>query len=425
MEHFYKEEFDELLDLITRGRIATEKFYPSFENSLGNLFQLGGQQFKHYSSLVNTNELRAVKTIEKIAVKLIDEKNLSNFSMYPIKECYKRLSEEEQIKSRPFQLILNDNQNRVGVVFCLSTDCVEYDRKFYNDEYDVDALLLVIVSEPDEDGYDSLIKVVNECNKNIKSPIYRVTIKEFWNNYFGEEEFKRLLNYIDEFNILAKEIVGFSTVVTPTKKALEAFKKRLGEELQEYPYIDKIPEDIYSSQVNILVDNYLKKQLWRAMIGNSNFALSFVSSEWYYKMYILTENLDLTNIISGYLKSIEQLLFEIIKLSRDKGITVKTKDGICKYNEVPEDIVDTTLNALETVIKKNDLLDTNNYAKCYIIRVIDDWREKYRNKYFHKDNLQSKEKVVEIRETVIYLYFLILGSCSIEEKNFEKLGIEV
>ena len=427
MKKNYKSVFANLLKLMVRDKEIKEQLYPIYEESVGTLFHLGGRKLEEYASLVRSNEIRATHDIEEIAVNIIQEKKLSKFSFYSIDECDKRIKPEEEAKNRPFQLVLNEGAKKVGVVFSMYSDCKNHFRKFYNGEYKVDALLLVIIALPNDEGYSSFFRALNGFNIEADVKINRITIDQFWRDYFGEDELVDLLEAIDEFNNEAQKIVGFSTVVTPTKNAINKFRKTIGDELQNYRYLEKVPLNINSSQVNIIANNFLKRGLWRAMIGKSNFALSFVTSEWYYKMYILTENLDLTNIIAGYLKSVEQLLFEIIKLYKDKGITIQTNDGIKKYSEVPEDIVKTTLYALENVIIKNntnDILDINSDGKKYLVDVIDDWRDKYRNKYFHKENLQSKEKLEEIRELVYYVYFLVLGSCKINDNQFEQLGIE-
>ena len=161
------------------------------------------------------------------------------------------------------------------------------------------------------------------------------------------------------------------------------------------------------------------------MIGSSNFALSFITSEWYYSIYQLTENLDLTPVVTGYLKSIEQLLFAIINLAKGSGITIKSKDNaIIEFTEDTENTADTTLWALEQVIAHNGkILDVNKYVREHLVATVDDWREKHRNGYFHKHNLQSIEKVKEIRERAFQLYFLILGSCTVKDSQLDILGI--
>lgn len=70
------------------------------------------------------------------------------------------------------------------------------------------------------------------------------------------------------------------------------------------------------------------------------------------------------------------------------------------------------------------MFDVNEFAKRYMVDAIDDWREKHRNGYFHKHNLQTKVKVEEIRAQTLQLYFLILGGCKIKDGDFTKLGIK-
>ena len=100
------------------------------------------------------------------------------------------------------------------------------------------------------------------------------------------------------------------------------------------------------------------------------------------------------------------------------------ENRIIQYSKENEDLADTTLKALEQVISHNSqILDVNKYARDYILETIDDWRDKQRNGYFHKWNLQSVKKVNEIREKAIYLYFLILGSCTVQDDQLKELGI--
>ena len=88
------------------------------------------------------------------------------------------------------------------------------------------------------------------------------------------------------------------------------------------------------------------------------------------------------------------------------------------------DIIDTTLWSLEQVLRHNSsILDITGYVKRHLVDTIDDWRDKQRNGYCHQHNLHSIDKVAEIREQALYLYFLILGSCTIKDEQFALLGI--
>lgn len=184
---------------------------------------------------------------------------------------------------------------------------------------------LIIINDPDDLSREANFSLVNKANVDSGIQIERVPILDFWTEYFGDDECNNLCEFCNQFNEKAKSIIGFNTVVTPTEKALNQFRDSIGNDILSRTYAENIPDSIYETQVSTMLRNYLARGLWRAMIGTSTFATSFVTSEWFYKMYQFTENLDLTAIVTGYLKSIEQLLFEIVLLSEGTGITIKSK----------------------------------------------------------------------------------------------------
>lgn len=426
MSNCYDTAFSELINLIKKSRDDSVKFCENSDKAFGAVLVLGDNRYKCYSTMVETNEYRATKSIERLAVSLLQMKNEDKFMLYPIESYYQKLCADEQANSRPFQIILTENNQKTGVVFSSTKDVGDYYKHFIDGDYLVDSLKVVLLNDPDDSGYDMLITSVNECNKKCKIPLERVTIREFWEQNFGKEEYDILVEYINKFNEEAKEIIGFSTVITPTEAALKRFRENTGNMLCLFPYREAMPDNIYKKQVDIFYENYIERGLWRAMVGTSNFAISFITSEWNFNMYKLTENLDLTSVVSGYLKSIEQLIRAVIELKKEKTFSIKSKlGGLVEFTAENESVIDSTLWSLEQVIKYNSwMVEVNSYAKDYMILAIDDWREKHRNGYFHRDNLQSEQKVKEIRCQTIQLYFLILGGCGIKDEDFEKLGIK-
>lgn len=427
MKQAYRDALDKLIDLVEHSRDTLLSNHEKFEESLGSLIFLGDKKYGAYSSMVETNEYRAAKVIETLAVTLFSEHSNTSFSLYPIAPACKPFSGARQAKSRPFQIILSENGKKYGVVFSDVSDLGKYYKEFDDGHYAVEALKLVVIAAPDEFARESFFSSVNKMNERAGIFVTRIPVLDFWEQYFGEAECDELIAFCKQFNEKAKEIIGFNTVVAPTEKAISQFKIKCGEAITAHNYISNIPDTIYSNQIETIKRNYLGRGLWRAMIGKSNFAVSFITSEWFYTMYQLTENLDLTNIVAGYLKSIEQLLFAVIHLSEGTGITIKSKGkDIVQYSEENADIVDTTLGALEQVIKHNGhILDVNKYAREHLVEMIDDWRDKQRNGYFHKHNLHDTKKVDEIRENALQLYFLILGSCTINDTQFPLLGIDI
>ncbi len=426
MKACYAEYLSELINMVEKSRESILNNHDRFEEEIGDLAFLGDKRYGAYKAIVDTNEYRAAKTVEKIALALLYENKNINFSLYPIDSRFSKLPPSEQSKSRPFQIILNKNDIRIGIIFCNRDDVHEKVKRYENGDYVIDSLKIVVLSAPDDFAYEILFTDVNKAYQQKGINVEKVPILDFWEDCFGSDERDELIKFFNKFNERAKEIIGFNTVITPTDKAISNFKIKCYDTLINRATFQNIPK-VFSDEYETLKYNYIERQLCRAMIGNCNFAISFITSEWFYNMYQLTENLDLTTVVSGYLKSIEQLLFSIIQLSAGTGITVRGKDRkIIELTKDNNDIVDTTLGALENVIKHNgQILEISNYAKDCLIKIIDDWRDKQRNGYFHKHNLHSLNKVNEIRDKAFQLYFLILGSCSIKDEQFIKLGIKL
>lgn len=426
MKDYYKMVFAELIDMMESSRDACIQNTENYGDAKGAVLSLGDARFASYASMVGTNELRAAKAIERLAVLLFEASKDKTFSLYPIDHSYRFMETSEQAKTRPFQIILKENGKNIGVVFCLDQDAGNYYKHLNDGDYAVDSLRLVLLQDPDKFTYEVYVSSINDFNKKCNIPIERWTIREFWERYFGGVEFDTLIAHLNCFNERAKKIIGFSTIVTPTAQALQKFRDKTGKMICDFPYQKAIPDSVFPKQVEIFYKNYIDRGLWRAMVGKANFAISFITSEWNYQMYQMTENLDLTSVVTGYLKSIEQLLWTIIELQDKKQFRIKsTKGRLVEFSIENESVIDSTLCSLENVIKHNSwMLDVNYHARVHLVDAIGNWRSKYRNGYFHKHNLQSIDKAWEIREQTLQLYFLILGGCTIKDSDFIKLGID-
>lgn len=426
MDSIYEDVFSELIRLVRDSRDDCVERMEDYSKAKGALLNLGDTRYRSYASMVETNELRAVKAIERLTVSLFQQRNDPRFSFYPIDPCYSRMMPEEQAKTRPFQTVLTENNVKCGIVFCVSEDEKAVSAAFMEGQFNVDKLIFVKIVDPNKEWYEYIISDENRRNRKQGIHIEKVIIREFWDQYFGHNEYELLVTHINAFNEETRDIIGFSTIVTPTDIALSRFRAKTGDMLRTHPYTVNIPGNIYQHQVDIWTKNYIDRGLWRAMIGTSNFAVSFITSEWNYNMYLLTENLDLAGIVAGYLKSVEQLIWTIIGFQTKQTFQIKAKyGGKVEFFAADEELIDSTLGSLEQVLKENPwMFDVNNFAKRHIVDAIDDWRQKHRNGYFHKHNLQSIDKIKEIREQTLQLYFLILGGCTISDADFTKLGIE-
>lgn len=282
-----------------------------------------------------------------------------------------------------------------------------------------------MLSNYDDTAYHTLISLPNKCNEKCDIPIRFCTLKEIFMLHFGQEEYSVFMDHANKFNERARHSIGFNTVLLPTEEAIEQFKVKVSNMLKMYPYKSLVPENIDVRQVDILYHNFIDREMFKAMISDKSFADSFISSEWQYQINQVTNSLDQTGIVIGYLKSVEQLLATIVDLYKDKGKSIKTRDNrIVNYTSGNEDQFDKTLWSLQAFFEHNSgILSVTYFMKRHLIETIDSLREKHRNNYSHKNNLHDMSKILEIRELTIYLYFLILGGCIIDDEKLGFLGI--
>lgn len=256
-----------------------------------------------------------------------------------------------------------------------------------------------------------------------------INIADFFAAFFDDDEFGAYLAYANEFNDEAATIFGYRAIRLPSEDALNDFRKSRADLLLSRVdgYCKSLlDEGVYPNQIERLRHNYVDRKLYLAMVGQSTYADSFISSEWFYSINEGTGAIDLTGIISGYLKSVEQLLLAVVQLSNNTGRKISRRGSHQKvfYDTANADIIDTTLGSLRYYLKDYpELFDVSAFVRKKILDMVAEWTKYYRNGYFHKDNLHSKEKATATRDQAIYLYFLILGGCSIADEDLATLGV--
>lgn len=378
------------------------------------LFDLGDKDFSLYNKIVSESERRSYDAVEKL-----------------VTEVFKR-ADIIQSKERHgnINFILNENGKKFGVIFTRNTPPRrefqakgEELRKYSNV---VDGIKYVILAYP-EGIAETEVNYYNNFEEQQDAGFVEFdTIKNMFDTYFGPDEFSLFSGYLRKFNERAGAAIGYGTVVIPSDDSIIRFREDIANFLRDYKYEDLLPDSIFKNQADILHKNYKERGLYNAMVGDSNFADSFISSEWYFRNYKITDYLDQTGVVTGYLKSVEQLLYAIARLSIDQGKTIKMKgyEGSGEYSSDNEDRIDSTLSSLIGFLEHNrDIHDVNSFVKRYIAGTIHDWRHKQRNGYFHKDNLHDGDKIAMIRQQAIYLYYLILGGCKVNDEDFDQLGI--
>ncbi len=170
-------------------------------------------------------------------------------------------------------------------------------------------------------------------------------------------------------------------------------------------------------------NNYKNKKLYKALIGRGEFSKSFLTSEYLFTQYNKSDLFDYTAIVSGYIKSIEQLLYSFVLSFIDKKYTDNNEEknfNIKKtgsWDYIPfiterKEEVDFSLGSLIYFIKnyKDCLLSGNGQDKKTIINCLHCYRIECRNDSFHKDNNYKWDRVETIRHNTFFLYIMLLGS---------------
>lgn len=191
-----------------------------------------------------------------------------------------------------------------------------------------------------------------------------------------------------------------------------------------------------------VTETYASRKLYKALVGKSDFAKSFLTSEYLFSQYNESDLFDYTAVVSGYLKSVEQLLTVLVFGFADKtfsnGTTnlpyriksngKKKSDGSFPASSKKEKIrnnyvwridlasddlecVDTTIGSLINFFReyKQSIYTVDDIFKATIIDCLECYRIECRNNSFHTHNNYDWEKVKKIRHNTILLYIMLLG----------------
>ena len=292
----------------------------------------------------------------------------------------------------------------------------------------INEIVIIDMTSPDAIG----------CKESFISPIYeglrisRISIKTFFLKYYNEEYYKLFIewlsNTIDEY----KDYIGIVSIPKLTPHYLFSFRFRVEKELEKhiahmenfknhrekklpdgvtvgYHFIDpknedsKYFKDLETRSQNLLYSSgilkkYKTKKLYRALVGRSSFAKCFETSEYLYSNFSKSDQFDYAAIVSGYLKSVEQLLYKIVKQFKPpKEVTMMAP--LARYVRDHKEII-----SLSDDRFKDTLI---NCLYCY--------KEECRNDTFHLHNLDMWDCVTQIRNNTFFIHMLLLCCFDIED----------
>ena len=326
--------------------------------------------------------------------------------------------------------------------------------------------------------------LTDTCRKTVENGKSKIIcLYNFFEEYLGIEEYERYIRFLVGAVIEFQEFIGVMSVPKLSPYVMGAFRFEVERNFVEH--IKKI-ENLYEADKNILKTNqgknkgilygyqiiddenrerfataeieskellikkgklklFKEKKLYRYFIGKSDFSRSYMTSEYLFKQYDADDCFDYTAIVSGYLKSIEQLLFHIAKFSINKGYKIrnrglyvdkeyKNKRGeIISKKEKPPYIVwsfdnlqyaDTTIGALIGYFKfyKDKLFNVDSEFADTVIFCLDCYRIECRNDSFHLDNNYKWSRVEFIRWNTVFLYIILLSCCKLGDSEIETIN---
>ena len=265
-----------------------------------------------------------------------------------------------------------------------------------------------------------------------KDRIEQITIKQFF-EMLGRDDYEDFKECVGRYNYDAEQKLGITVSAIPTKRAVEKHREKLRKELLSYFYENEL-QTIFEEEEISGMKKWFEKN-YEVLTSNADFSRSLISSEWYYDLQVKTdEGIEQTAIVAGYLKSLEQLLCSIlIVLSEDdnnefmfftnKEGKEKTGQDRLPLNYANQRLVLTMARNILKVIrgnKKSVLRRTEMTDR--VIEYLEQYVEKTRNGYMHKDNLYKWSDIQNIRTKTYAAYFMVLGTFYIDVEKLSHIN---
>ena len=183
-------------------------------------------------------------------------------------------------------------------------------------------------------------------------------------------------------------------------------------------------------------------ELYSVLVGDAKFARCFLTSEYLYSVFKegINVSFDYTSVVTGYLKSVELLLYKIscvwLENNRFQGLWIaKNSNPIkdiknvewCRKNPAPkakkwqvefsvdnEEYFSTEMGALIWLIHDNpNGWNISDEGREIIHNNLWNYKQGCRNDYLHKDIVESIDTVEYIRNNTLLCLYYLLGGCNI------------
>lgn len=353
---------------------------------------------------------------------------------------YIRYSTESIENVYPFEFIVLTNKEKIGVRY---TGLCAGEAKKWIKEYAIDQIIQISWNG------------VGFREKEQKE--YEVISPEvFFTRYFTREDYQSFIEKAIPAMERANAEIGFATIPRLSLRYLSSFKMEADNKLREKEYENlsyqilpgsKWMEDLSQLRLDkedyaILNENFKSKGLYRALLGNAGFAKCFITAEYLYNIFQSGNSIDYTSVACGYFKFIEQLLHRLMRIrlkhNDGKDLWIKCRSpreyqnkynvSYKEANKIPhkeeyESYFDTMLGSLAHFVnddKKGWHISDNSRKIAH--KFLLNFTHECRNGYFHKDNIDMRDKVTCIRNDALLLAYILLGGYKLSGNHQDDLA---
>lgn len=356
-----------------------------------------------------------------------------------------RNSNIEEYNLYPFQFIIEKENSRIGVRY---TELYDYDdvvRELIKD-FRIDKIIILHFSKDMNIASNLYSKIID---------ISHYSIKNFLDEFINENIYQYFLTTLTKAIDDMQDLIGFDVIPRLSMSNLTKVRLDLRENLQnvnlkalsynspkKFNNLEKCDLDIINSN--------LEKGKAEVLLGKSDFAISYLTSEYLYEVLVDNCSFDYTSVVAGYLKTIEQFLYQILLsqldidkrnqwIKRGKKYIYRGKKKVYANKEdIRENpnnsgnyqilvtshnlkFMDVSLGSLIWYITDNeDYLEISEQGRDLLNRLLLDYKDSVRNGYFHKHNLEDIEEVKRIRNNTLYLLCFLIGS--LKDFDITKFG---
>ncbi len=354
----------------------------------------------------------------------------------------------------PFQFIFIKNNLRYGVRYTKLYDTDDIVKDLIKN-FQIDKVIILHFSDEQDFGLNQYREVIN---------ISDYSIKTFFEEFINGNLYNCFLTTLEEVIEEMHKLIGFNTIprinianVTSVKLDLRETIKNIDFQLLTYNSSKEF-DSLGRNDISNICSN-LEHGKAQVLIGESDFAQSYITSEYLYQVLVYKFNnnkleykFDYTSVVAGYLKTIEQFLYKILYYQMDYDRSEKwikrgkkyvkrnhkrkypREEEVRKHPDNDEGIyqvlvsrnnlkfMDISLGSLIWYVSDNEKCwNLSAQGKELLNKLLLDYKDSVRNGYFHKHNLEDIEEVKRIRENTLYLLCFIIGG--LKDFDITKFGI--